>query len=131
MSEQLAVNWEQMVARAGSYPEQAFHFVREGLAYTVETLSKNTEEMEEDDRHVSGQELCLGMRDLAIKRYGPLAGLVLSRWHIHKTEDFGRIVFAMVDSGLMRATAEDSLEDFQNVYEFAEEFNPEQLANRI
>ncbi len=131
MSEHLAVNWENMIAKAGTYPEQAFHFVREGLAYTVETLSRNSEEMDEDDRHVSGQELCLGMRDLAIKRYGPLAGLVLTRWHIHKTEDFGRIVFAMVDSGLMRATAEDSLEDFQNVYDFAEEFNPHDLAARI
>lgn len=131
MSEKMSVNWEKMIAKAGNYPEQAFQFVRDGLSYTTDLLSRDDDSLTEEDRHVSGQELCLGMRDLAIKRYGALAGLVLSHWHIHRTEDFGRIVFAMVDEGLMRATAQDSIEDFRDVFDFAEAFNPAELAARI
>ncbi len=120
-----------MIHQTGEYPEQAFHFVREGLAYTAELMSRAEAQLVEDEHHVSGQELCMGMRDLAIKEYGALAGLVLTHWHIHRTEDFGRIVFAMVDAGLMRTTADDTIEDFRDVYDFDEVFNLHELAARL
>lgn len=130
MADELTMNWKKMIEQAGMHSEQAFHFVREGLAYTVEVMSRNDSELAEEDRHVSGQELCLGLRDFAIKKYGALAGLVLSHWRIRRTDDFGRIVFAMVDAGLMRTTEEDTLEDFQDVYDFDEAFNLRELAAR-
>lgn len=112
------------------YPPQAYEFVQAGLNHTV-TLVHGEQAHEpavpEDSRHVSGQQLCLGLRDYAIDRYGPLARTVLSRWGIRKTEDFGRIVFDMIDAGIMRRTEDDSIEDFMNVYDFEEAFRPVDL----
>ncbi len=114
----------------GPYPIEAFDFVRDGLSYTVQHL-QNDARLDESDRHITGQELCLGLRDFAIDRYGLLAPAVLSSWHIARTDDFGRIVFAMIDAGLMMRTEEDSIEDFRSVYNFEEAFAREDLVARI
>ena len=74
-------------------------------------------------KHVSGQELCLGLRSLAVKKYGLLARTVLDGWGVKSTEDFGKIVYAMVDAGLLRTSEADSMEDFRGVYEFDEAFD--------
>ena len=67
------------------------------------------------------------MREYAIKRYGLLAPVVLEHWKVRRTDDFGRIVFAMIDSGMMSRTQEDSMEDFQGVFDFREAFSREEL----
>ncbi|TVQ63462.1 MAG: hypothetical protein EA378_01880 [Phycisphaerales bacterium] len=111
--------------RAGPFPPEAFQFVREGLAHTVETAHgpHAIGPLDDDEsRHVSGQQLCLGIRDYAIDQFGDLAGTVLRHWGLRKTEDFGKIVFAMVDAGLMRTTDDDSIEDFRDVFDFDEAF---------
>ncbi|MEM6930765.1 MAG: Minf_1886 family protein, partial [Myxococcota bacterium] len=77
--------------------------------------------------HVSGADLCLGLRELAIDRYGRLAKTVLHRWRVRETADFGRIVFAMIDAGLLSKTDEDSFDDFVNVYDFEEAFHDADL----
>ena len=74
-------------------------------------------------RHVSGQELCLGLRSLAVEKYGLLARTVLRGWGVRTTEDFGKIVYAMVEAGLLRTSENDSLEDFRGVYDFEEAFD--------
>lgn len=124
MSEQIKVDWKSIRQKAGSYPQEAYQFVRDGLQHTVRTLHGEQGEREADgaDRHVSGQELCMGLRDYAINRYGMLARTVLGRWGIHRTDDFGRIVFAMIDAGMMRRSDTDCAEDFRAVYEFDEAF---------
>jgi len=73
--------------------------------------------------HVSGQELCLGLRSLAVEKYGLLARTVLHGWGVRGTEDFGRIVYAMVDAGLLRTSENDSMDDFRGVYDFDEAFD--------
>lgn len=78
---------------------------------------------EAESRHVSGQELCLGLRSLAVEKYGLLARTVLRGWGVSTTEDFGKIVYAMVDTGLLRTSEQDSLDDFRGVYEFEEAFD--------
>jgi len=72
------------------------------------------------NRHVSGQELCWALRDLALQRWGGLAELVLRSWNVTETLDFGRIVFALVEHQLMQKQPHDRLEDFERVYEFGE-----------
>ena len=47
---------------------------------------------------------------------------VLASWGIHATGDFGEIVFNLIRIGQMRKTAEDSREDFENVYDFETAF---------
>jgi len=118
----MEIDWGNIQRKAGPYPLQAFAFVQEGLRYTVESIRANEPDLPEHGRHVSGQELCIGLRDYAIKQYGLLARTVLERWHVRRTEDFGRLVFALVDAGLMSKTDEDSLDDFKGVFEFDEAF---------
>jgi uncharacterized repeat protein (TIGR04138 family) len=112
--------------RETQFSHEAFQFVREGLAHTVKTIHGDGAGGG-GDRHVSGPQLCMGLRDYAINAYGMLALTVLSRWGIRSTGDFGRIVFAMIDAGLMRKSDEDTLEDFQNVFDFEEAFSAAEL----
>ena len=89
-----------------------------------EQLAEMTQgEAEPVGNHVSGQELCLGLRSLAVEKYGSLAMTVLHGWGVTKTEDFGKIVYAMVDAGLLRTSENDSMDDFRGVYEFNEAFD--------
>ncbi len=126
MSQPKPINWKTMQERSGgSFPPEAFQFVREGLNHTVTMLhgiDGNSEAAADESNHVDGQQLCLGLRDYAIEQYGKLALTVLRRWGVNGTADFGKIVFAMIDVGLMRKTDEDSMDDFVDVYEFGEAF---------
>lgn len=99
------------------YPLDAFHFIRRGLDYTVHRAHPQPEKLSEQERHVSGRQLSEGLRDFAIDQYGHMARTVLRRWRINRTEDFGHIVFAMVDAGLMQATDSDSVRDFDGVFD--------------
>jgi len=126
---QQEIDVKHILDEAGGYKPEAYRFIRDGLAHTVQLVHGREADEEiyvfdEDDesRHISGQQLCLGLRDFAIRQYGLLARMVLNKWGIRRTEDFGRIVFAMVDAGLMRKTEEDTIHDFENVFEFEEEF---------
>lgn len=74
------------------------------------------------NRHVSGAQLTWALRDMAVERWGRLAGVVLRRWGITKTEDFGKIVFAMVNNDYLQAQSTDNLRDFVGVYNFEEAF---------
>lgn len=121
----------QVVKNAGPYPREAFQFVQQGLGHTVERIAEYGGLQSDEGRHVSGQQLCLGLRDFAIQQYGLLAPTVLRHWNVLRTDDFGRIVFAMVEQGMMSKTAEDSLDDFRSVYDFAEAFARDQILRQV
>lgn len=117
-----------VIARGTRYPLAAFLFVQRGLDFTVRRAHG---EMEEDapvdetmqrSRHVNGQTLCFGLRDYALQEYGLLARTVLRHWNIHSCEDFGSIVFAMVESGMMAKTDDDNIDDFYGVFTFGDAF---------
>ena len=128
--QQKEVDWNEILSSV-PYPLEAFMFVREGLNYSVEAVHDDPDSMPEDERHISGQQLCLGLRDLAITKYGLLAPVVFEHWQVRRTCDFGRIVFAMIDAGLMTKTSADTMEDFQAVYDFDEAFSRETLVSHI
>jgi uncharacterized repeat protein (TIGR04138 family) len=122
-----------LIAKHTRYPVEAFVFVQQGLDYTVKQLHGEMPEhmqgqphdpRDHPERHVSGRQLCMGLRDYAIDQYGLLARPVLKRWGVRRSEDFGQIVFAMVEAGLMFKTDSDSLDDFRDVFDFAEAFSP-------
>lgn len=105
---------QKLIDRDYGYKFEAYSFVLAALHYTMMSLT--------NPRHITGQEFCDGLRRYAIDQFGPLARTVLEYWGIHKTVDFGKIVFALVEVGLMRKTEEDTLEDFRNVYDFDSAF---------
>lgn len=138
MAKHSTTDWDAIRRRAGTYGDGAFDFVREGLAHTVQTLhgvdeadDPNQAQPTEKSRHVSGRQLCLGLRDLALQRYGLLAPTVLRRWGVRKTDDFGVIVYAMIDRGEMKCSEDDRFEDFRDVYDFHEAFAPERGHARV
>ena len=85
MEDQPMVSLEELARNTGKYPVDAFNFVREGLQFTVERLHG------EQQRHISGKDLCWGLRDYALEQWGLLAGTVLRNWGITDTQDFGRL----------------------------------------
>lgn len=75
------------------------------------------------NRHISGQELCWALRECAMKRWGMLASTVLRSWNITRTDDFGNMVFALIESGRLQREPNDRLADFRNVFDFKETFD--------
>lgn len=112
---------EQVAADVGIYPVEAYEFIQQGLGFTVHQIHGDGT-ASAPNRHVSGQDLCNGLRDYALAQWGLLARAVLRRWNITSTLDFGRIVFALIDAGQMQKTDEDTVEDFRNVYDFRSAF---------
>ena len=108
---------EKIIAKDPSYKFEAYSFVMAGLHYTVSRLPK--------PRHVSGKELCLGLKDYAFEQFGPLAQTVLEYWGIRKTRDFGKVVFNLIDAELLKKTEEDSIHDFEQIYSFRKSFRYE------
>ena len=110
---------EGIIAEDPRYHRDAYHFVREGLDYTQQSISKQEEGTV---RHISGQELLGGMRAHALEQYGPMALMVLGEWGIRCCEDFGDIVFNMVEHELLAKTEEDTRDDFKGGFDFEEAF---------
>ena len=112
---------EEILTEDGRYPLAAIQFVREGLNHTVTHCYPNLEPGD-SPRHVTGEQLCRGLKELAQKRWGFMAQNVLKRWNIKSTRDFGEIIFLMVNSGWMQKQPQDSIEDFDKVYDFNQAF---------
>jgi uncharacterized repeat protein (TIGR04138 family) len=101
-------------SRGGRYHERAYLFV----LGTIEFLQTRLEVR----RHVTGAELAWACRDFARQQFGLLAPVVLAHWGITRTEDIGRIVFTLVEVGLLVTQPGDAESDFQAVYQFADAF---------
>jgi uncharacterized repeat protein (TIGR04138 family) len=112
---------QRVAADVGVYPIEAYEFVQRGLAYTVKQLHGSAA-LSGKTRHVTGQQLCEGLRQYALDQWGMLARMVLRRWNITSTVDFGRIVFSLVEYRVMATTEEDTIDDFRGVYEFSRAF---------
>ena len=115
------------------YHREAYLFVREALDYTQKSNGKEKrsgtrhgagQELVEGVRvrHVTGQELLAGIREIALEQFGPMAATVLGEWGVDKCEDFGEIVFNMIEIGLLAKTEKDSRADFAGGYSFHEAF---------
>jgi uncharacterized repeat protein (TIGR04138 family) len=108
-----------LVAADDRYHRDAYAFLKEALEYTQRTLKRP---VGEKTRHITGQELLEGIREYALKEYGPMALTVLSEWGLRRSEDFGEIVFNMVEHGILSKTENDSRKDFQDGYDFEKAF---------
>ena len=114
----------EIVRRDPRYAYEAYQFVQEALEYTQKKLGRAPRPEKPEDvepqHHVRGWELLDGIRDLALREFGLMARTVFRMWGIQRTDDFGEIVFNLVESNLMSKTDEDNRKDFQNVYDLDE-----------
>jgi len=106
------IDWNDLIAmyHANELPDSIVDIIDEAGGY------------ENLNRHVDGKQLCWGLRDFAIVRWGMLAQTVLATWNITETYDFGRIVFGFIELDMMQKQSDDTLSDFENVYSFDESF---------
>jgi uncharacterized repeat protein (TIGR04138 family) len=100
--------------RERRYDERAYLFVLAALEFCQQRL--------EERRHITGQELAEGCRDLALERFGVMSRLVLEHWGIRSTADIGHIVFALVELGMLLSQPTDTPEDFRDVFDFDQAF---------
>lgn len=110
---------EKILAKDPRYMREGYMFVREALDFTQQLIGR---ENQGAIRHVSGQELLDGIRQYALKQFGPMAATVLEEWGIKTCPDFGEIVFNMVEADLLAKTEKDTRDDFQNGYDFVTAF---------
>ena len=105
---------DQLQERNPRFHTRSYVFVLQALHSVIQSL--------DEPRHISGRELTEGVRELALCRYGPMARTVLEHWGIHRTEDVGHVVFAMVEQGILIKQDGDQPEDFADVFDFEEAF---------
>jgi uncharacterized repeat protein (TIGR04138 family) len=106
---------DQICAVDPRYKTDAYEFVMEALSYTQKKFKRS--------KHVTGEELLEGIKQLLMHKFGPLTLLVLKHWGITSTEDFGNIVFNLVDNKILSKDNDDKVDSFQNGYDFNEVFD--------
>ena len=105
---------DRLQERHPRFDARSYIFVLQALHSVIKSL--------EEPRHVSGKELSEGVKRLALDRFGPMARTVLEHWGIHDTDDVGRVVFAMVEQGILIKQDGDQLKDFTDIFDFEEVF---------
>jgi uncharacterized repeat protein (TIGR04138 family) len=105
----------EVADRDARYTKEAFWFVRDGVHQAVRSRAGGS-------GHVTAHELLETLRILALERYGTNAREQLRSWGVTRCEDFGEIVFALIDNGVFGKRPEDRKEDFENGYDFETAF---------
>ncbi|MDO4551507.1 MAG: hypothetical protein Q4C96_09700 [Planctomycetia bacterium] len=127
----------EIVKEDPRFKVEAYYYVLETLDFArsrlhmgkvakSERFPQNSEtdadDPEEVSSHITGQELCEALRIRSVWMFGYMAKTVLNQWGVFTTDDFGTIVYNMVKHNKIRVTAEDSPDDFREVYDFQEVF---------
>ncbi len=106
------------------YVKNGYAFLQKALNFTIDRERKRQGKLvtKTSKRHVSGQELLEGIREYALDQYGPMAHFMLTSWGIQRCEDFGEMVFNLIEYGVFSKNEDDSKSDFAAVYTFEEAF---------
>ncbi len=115
------------IARDPRYAADAYAFLRDSLDHTITLIQKSRGRQ---PGHVSGLELCKGLRDYALKQFGPMVPTILEDWGVRTTGDIGRMVFNLIEAGAFSKSETDTQEDFENVYDFTDAFVKPYLPTR-
>jgi uncharacterized repeat protein (TIGR04138 family) len=110
---------DSVVANDPRYQWEGYIFLRDALDFTTKQQKKIKGV---SVRHVTGPELLDGVRQYALKEFGPMVMTVFDNWGIHSCEDIGHMVFNLISAGVFGKTEEDSIKDFKDVYDFKEAF---------
>lgn len=110
---------DAVVAKHRQFDRDAYFFLKEALDFTVHQFKKGRST---GSGHVSGQQLLEGIRQYALKQFGPMVPTVFGYWNLEQCEDFGMMVYHLIEIGVFGKSDRDSLEDFQGGYSFHEAF---------
>ena len=117
------IPFEQAIHDAVKYDPRfapdAYHFLRDALDVTMKVMQKGRPDA---INHVSGPELCDGVREYAIQQFGPMVPTIFDAWNIRTTRDIGDMVFNLIHTGAFSRSDSDRVEDFENVFLFEDAF---------
>lgn len=107
---ELPKTFETLAARLGEHgiDRRVVPFVHAALDMAVSRLPKRG--------HVSGQAVALAFREVLWSAFGITSRIVMEDFGLHSTRDIGQVVLEMVDVGIMSATEDDTIDDFNDVY---------------
>ncbi len=114
----------QLLERDPRYKLEAYQFVREALDYAHHALGMGSSrpvpagQDPPPEAHLTGQQLCDAIRQLAVDQFGYMAKTVLNNWGVQSTSDFGEIVYNLIEINEMKKSDSDRREDFDDVYDF-------------
>jgi uncharacterized repeat protein (TIGR04138 family) len=108
---------ERIRLREPRFDERAYLFVLAALEYCQQGLDER--------RHITGRELALACRDLALDRFGVMARIVLDHWGVRSSADIGDVVFTLVELGLLMSQPTDTRDEFIEVFDFDQAFERE------
>lgn len=118
---------DRIVEKDSRYDREAYMFLREALDFTQKAIGKKNKG---EIGHITGEQLLHGIREYALANFGPMTIEVFKEWGIRSCEDFGHMVFAMVEHNLLRKRQEDTIEEFKAGYSFEEAFRKPFLPSR-
>jgi len=110
---------ERICQKDPRYKPDSYEFVMQALNYTQRSLKRKG--------HVTGRELLDGIRRFGMEQFGVMTKTVFEHWGVYKTDDFGEIVFNMVNDKILSKTEKDSMGDFSSVYTFDDVFKEDIL----
>jgi uncharacterized repeat protein (TIGR04138 family) len=105
---------DRIRVREQRFDERAYLFVLAALEFCQQRLTER--------RHITGRELALACRDLALDRFGVMARLVLEHWGLRSSSDIGDVVFTLVELELLMSQATDSRDEFVDAFDFDQAF---------
>ena len=94
-----------------TYPPAAYMVVFAALDHAVR---------DHGEGHVHGSDVCHSFIAVAHNLFGPTAEMVLDAWNVRSTEDIGQLVYHLIEVEAIRATEEDSKDDFSGVFNLPE-----------
>lgn len=119
---------DAIIERDERFDRDAYFFVRDALEFTAKSQRRGSRRAGERSgvptppHHVTGQELLEGIRLFALKEYGSMATTVFEHWRISRCEDFGAMVFNLIEAGIFGKNATDVIDDFRGGFDFETAF---------
>ncbi len=102
----------ELAEKYKEYPLQAYLLIYQGIDWAREHGAP----VGDRGCHLSGRELAQAIFMYSVDAYGPRLGkIVWEELNLKGSEDLGRIVFHLLESGLMQKEEEDKSEDFDGV----------------
>lgn len=122
----------ELARREPRYSYEAYQFVCDAVNFTQERLGRMEDDA--DDAHVNGEELLRGACEFAVQEYGLMAPVVFKLWGIRTSDDFGEMVFRLIDAEKLSKSENDDPGDFRGLFDIdkmlAEQFETASVMQR-
>ena len=117
--------------KRSKYPLEAYDFAFEAFRFAANRHESQTDTGGEERPNSRSPEesLCRTFCDYAISKYGIRAQETLAGWSISKTDDFGCVMLALVEVGLVQFEGSGELGNFDGLFDLDAVFEESQTGN--